>query len=134
MQFLCQLDVQGDGAAGQLDEFLAAAEVSPATAEYAGRLARTAWDQHQQLDRCISRQLERWALDRLSPVERNVIRVALAELPGGQVPPKVVINEAIEIGREYGGGDSPSTPDRSPDTPFQSTPPAGGATGILTMT
>ena len=46
-------------------------------------------------------------MDRLSPVERNVIRVAMVELPGGEVPPKVVINEAVEIGREFGGADSP---------------------------
>ncbi|MHC4090857.1 MAG: transcription antitermination protein NusB [Planctomycetota bacterium] len=52
-------------------------------------------------------QLEHWELARLSPVERNLIRVALGELAGGEVPPKVVINEAIEIGREYGGADSP---------------------------
>ena len=52
--------------------------------------------------------MEHWELQRLSPVERNVIRVALVELPAGEVPPKVVINEAIEIGRLFGGAESPA--------------------------
>ena len=107
MQFLCQLDVQGDDALDQVDAFLAAADVRPATAEYAERLARGVWGRRTELDQRISRRSEHWAVERLSPVERNVIRVALAELPAGEVPPKVVINEAIEIGRQFGGADSP---------------------------
>ena len=107
MQALCQLDVQGDEALGQLDELLADSGATPATIKYAGRLARSCWEQRRQLDRRLAAQLERWDVDRLSPVERNVIRVAMVELPGGEVPPKVVINEAVEIGREFGGADSP---------------------------
>ena len=107
MQFLCQLEVQGDAVLEQVDEFLAAAEVQPATSAYAERLVRDCWDRRQELDRRISGQLEHWELQRLSPVERNVIRVALLELPAGDVPPKVVINEAIEIGRQFGGAESP---------------------------
>ena len=108
MQFLCQLEVQGDAALEQVDEFLAAAEVQPATSAYAEQLVRDCWDRRQELDRRISGQLEHWELQRLSPVERNVIRVALVELPAGEVPPKVVINEAIEIGRLFGGAESPA--------------------------
>jgi N utilization substance protein B len=107
MQLLCQLDVQGDDALAQVDQFVEAAQVHAATAGYAKHLARTCWEQRADLDRRISVQLEHWELARLSPVERNLIRVALGELAGGEVPPKVVINEAIEIGREYGGADSP---------------------------
>ena len=40
-------------------------------------------------------------------VERNVMRVAVVELLEDEAPHKVVLNEAIDIGREYGGQDSP---------------------------
>ena len=40
---------------------------------------------------------------KVSLVERNVLRVAVVEIMGGQVPPKVAINEAVEIGKTYGG-------------------------------
>jgi N utilization substance protein B len=107
MQALCQLDVQGDDALGLFDKLLGESGASPATAEYARRLACSCWEQRRELDRRLAAQLERWDVERLSPVERNVIRVAMVELPGGDVPPKVVINEAVEIGREFGGLDSP---------------------------
>ena len=107
MQALCQLDVQGDDALGRLDDLWADSGAGAATIEYAVKLTRSCWEQRRQLDRRLAAQLERWDVERLSPVERNVIRVAMAELPGGEVPPKVVINEAVEIGREFGGADSP---------------------------
>ncbi len=43
----------------------------------------------------------------MSPVERNVMRVAVVELMEGDTPPKVAVNEAIEIGKEFGGQESP---------------------------
>ncbi len=107
MQLLCQLDVQGEGGLEHLDDFLIESDDRPATLSCARRMTRECWEQHADLDRRISDRLERWELVRLSPVERNVIRVALLELAAGDVPPKVIINEAIEIGREFGGADSP---------------------------
>jgi N utilization substance protein B len=44
-----------------------------------------------------------WPIDQLSPVDRNVLRLALYELlPGSLVPPKAAINEAIELAKEFG--------------------------------
>jgi len=107
MQALCQLDVQGDDALNQLDELFAESGATSGTIEYAKRLARSCWQQRGQLDARMGDQLAHWDVERLSPVERNVLRVAMVELPGGEVPPKVVINEAVEIGREFGGAESP---------------------------
>ena len=107
MQMLCQLEVQGDDALDDLKSFPTVTDTARKTVQYARELASRSWQQRAALDRQIGDRLEHWALERLSPVERNVIRVALVELAGGQVPPKVVINEAIEIGREYGGADTP---------------------------
>lgn len=107
MQMLSQLDVQGEDALEQIESFLAESEADAHTIDYARSIIQTCWEQHGAFDGRIAGQLRHWGLDRLSPVERNVIRVALMELSGGQVPPKVVINEAVEIGREYGGADTP---------------------------
>jgi len=107
MQMLCQLDVQGDEALEQLDGFLAGTDARPRAIRYAADLVRSVWARREALDARVSGQLEHWQTERLSPVERNLIRVALVELSGPDVPPKVAINEAIEIGREFGGADSP---------------------------
>ena len=106
MQMLSQLEAQGDDALGQLDEFLAEAKVKPATAGYVREIVSDCWARREEVDKRIAGQLEHWGMERLSLVERNVLRVGLFELGGGDVPPKVVINEAIEIAREYGGPES----------------------------
>ena len=107
MQMLCQLDAQGPDALEQLDDFLADSGAAAATRDYARRVVLEVWNGRTLADRRIGDQLEHWGLERLSPVERNVIRVGLFELARGEVPPKVAINEALEISREYGGSDSP---------------------------
>ncbi|MCP4248580.1 MAG: transcription antitermination factor NusB [bacterium] len=107
MQVLCQLDVQGGQALDEAGVLFDAADAAPATARYARQLAQDSWQQRRDLSRRINRHLEHWDVQRLSPVVRNVIRVALIELSFGDVPPKVVLNEAVEIAREFGGADSP---------------------------
>lgn len=107
MQALCQWDVQGDESPEMLDDFLTDREASEAVADYAKKLVEEYWSRHQGIDDRIAAAAAKWELSRISPVERNVMRLALVELLGEQVPRKVVLNEAIEIGREYGGADSP---------------------------
>ena len=107
MQILCQVDVQGAAVFEHPRDSLGEGRVRAATWTHALRIAREGWDHRDHLDRRIARHLERWDLQRLSPVERNLIRVALVELETAEVPPKVVINEAVEIARKFGGADSP---------------------------
>ena len=107
MQALCQWDVQHDESLKALDEFLVAQEASESAAGYAIELVTGFWAGRQEVDRRIASATQRWALARISPVERNIMRVAMVELLSESVPPKVALDEAIEIGREYGGADSP---------------------------
>jgi N utilization substance protein B len=64
--------------------------------------------QHQaKADDLIRQYAEHWALERMAVVDRNILRLAVYEmLWGGGVPTKVVINEAIEIAKKFGTGDS----------------------------
>ena len=63
---------------------------------------------------------DKWDVSRISPVERNIIRLAIVELTGDDVPPKVAINEAIEIARQYGGAESPKFVNGVLDVVFKS--------------
>ena len=107
MQALCQWDVQHDESPKALDELLAAQEVSKDAAKYATELVQGFWARREEVDGQIAGAAQRWDLARISLVERNVMRVAVVELVAGRIPPKVVLDEAIEIGREFGGADSP---------------------------
>jgi len=107
VQVLTQLDVQGDAFLKELDAFLTHSDLEPdeATRLRAGELARRCWTDRAAVDAGILAVTEHWSLERMSPVDRNVIRVALVEIADG-VPAKVAMNEAIEIAREYGSAES----------------------------
>ena len=107
MQVLCQADVQSKPTDEELAVFLANHRDSSRASSYADTLVRAFWADHKRIDELISRAAHKWDLERISPVERNLMRVAVAEWSATKTPPKVALNEAIEIAREYGGADSP---------------------------
>ena len=62
-----------------------------------------------EIDSLISKTAPHWPLDRLSLVDKNILRIGVYELLYGQekgVPPKVAINEAIELAKSFGGRSS----------------------------
>ena len=81
------------------------ADSKPLTRE----LAEGVEDAREDLDETISEHLRSgWTVDRLAPLDLNVLRVALFEIEEGETPPEVAINEAVEIAKEYCGADAPS--------------------------
>lgn len=63
----------------------------------------------EAIDAAITLASTNWSLARMAPVERNVLRVAVYELlHRPDVPPKVCINEAIEIAKEFASPEGPS--------------------------
>ena len=106
MQALCQWEVQRDTRAEALCDFLAEFGAVPAATSYATELVNGFWKSAEFVDARISGAVERWSLERISTVERNLMRVAVVELVDGAVPPRVVLDEAIEISQEFGGKDS----------------------------
>ena len=61
-----------------------------------------------ELDELISRHSKGWSLERIAPLERNIMRVALHEaLNVDDVPVEVAIDEAVELSKEYCGADAP---------------------------
>ena len=57
----------------------------------------------EELDAFIVRYSEHWRLERMTVVDRNLLRLAIYELLyQPQIPPKVVINEAVEMAKRYG--------------------------------
>ena len=62
-----------------------------------------------ELDQVIEKAAPDWPIDRISPVDRNILRLGLYELlfsDRGEVPAKVAINEAIELAKQFGGDNS----------------------------
>lgn len=62
-----------------------------------------------QIDKIIEKAAPEWPISHISIVDRNVLRIGIYELLFGdkkEVPPKVAINEAIELGKNFGGENS----------------------------
>lgn len=70
------------------------------------KLLNTVLDKRKELDNIIVQAAPDWPLERIAPVDRNILRIGLAELlfaDRKEVPPKVAINEAIELAKQFGG-------------------------------
>jgi N utilization substance protein B len=74
--------------------------------EYARATAEAVAAQAEELDRRITEAAEGWTADRLGAVERNVLRIALCELDGDDVPDEVAIDEAVNLARRYATDDA----------------------------
>jgi transcription antitermination protein NusB len=94
---LYQWDVTGQPLAslyeGEVDEF--ARETAEAVVEDAA-----------ELDRRITEAADDWTADRLGAIERNILRIALHELDGDEVPDAVAIDEAVTLAKRYATDDA----------------------------
>ena len=74
--------------------------------EYARTLTEAVVAEAPRLDERITAASEGWPADRLGAVERNVLRIAVHELGGGEVPPEVAIDEAVTLAKRYASDDA----------------------------
>jgi N utilization substance protein B len=74
--------------------------------EYARRTAEGVSVRAEELDTRISAAAEGWPADRLGAVERNILRLAIYELDGDDVPDEVAIDQAVELGKRYASEDA----------------------------
>ena len=77
--------------------------------DFINNLTRGVLKHQAQIDDIITKSAPEWPLNQITIVDRNVLRVGIFELLFGdkqQVPPKVAINEAIELAKGYGGESS----------------------------
>src|SRR5580700_1926380 len=82
-------------------------EVEPDVRGFAEDLFRVAEDKQEQIDALITAHSTHWRIDRMPAVDRNLLRMAVAELLGFKTTPfPIVINEALEIGRRYSAPES----------------------------
>lgn len=113
MQTLFEWDFNGMKADGDLHLLLArnATEFAPKTGDtpFMKKLLDGIVAKRHDLDLIIEKAAPDWPIGRISPVDRNILRVGLYELlfaDRAEVPAKVAINEAIELAKSYGGENS----------------------------
>lgn len=107
LQALYQREIAGELSSAELEAFLRHFDGGEQANAFALELVRGVLQHGAEIDRLIAQCCEHWRLERLSKVDRNILRLATYELlERPDVPVSVVINEAVEIARRYGTEDS----------------------------
>lgn len=108
MQVLFQLDfTHSDLTNATLNEFWSGIKEDDETKEFANSLIKGTRENISRLDEIITRAADNWSVDRMSVVDRNILRAAAYELVYRKdIPHAVAINEAVEISKKYSAEDS----------------------------
>lgn len=109
LQVLYQMEVTHDPAPAGPDSFWGHFPSRPASRDFAQRLVAGTVEHRAEIDGSLAEAAENWKLDRMSRVDLIILRLATYELlycP--DIPLRVSIDEAIEIGNRYGSDDSPT--------------------------
>lgn len=107
LQALYQMEMTGDASTASLEFFLTHFEGSAKARDFARRVVLGAVTNRKEIDRLIAQCAEHWKLKRMARVDLTILRMATYELlfcP--DIPMNVSMDEAIEIGKRYGSGDS----------------------------
>ena len=111
LQSLFESDIKGafsaEGIRPVLERNLESA--GDADIPFSRMLATGVLEKQEELDRIIVKAAPQWPLDKIAPIDRNVLRIGLFELLFGDkdaVPPKVALNESIELAKSFGGDSS----------------------------
>lgn len=107
LQFLFSYDINSKLDAKDVEAFWNLRRTSPSVRAFAEELIDGVRKEMEATDAVITSAVDNFELDRLSAVERNILRIAVFEILHLQeIPAPVTINEAIEIAKRFGGYES----------------------------
>lgn len=107
MQALFYMDSQNNASPEMLERFCGNFHPSGKSRPFFLKLVKGVLDARSELDALIERFSRNWKINRMSCVDRNVMRIAVYELLYcDDIPPKVSINEAVDVGKKFGTEES----------------------------
>jgi N utilization substance protein B len=110
LQALYQLEMTPGSIGEALESAWAAAEEArkePEAVKFARELVEGVMDHQAEIDRLIEQHSHNWRLDRMGRIDRNVLRLGVFELKyRPDIPKKVSLNEAVELGKNFGTEES----------------------------
>lgn len=103
LQILFQVDVGEIPLDDTFKNFWRVDKVSPEIRDFAAHICKGVVGNLKEVDSIVKKYTKNWEIGRINNIDRNILRIAIYELLFCRdVPYKVVINEAIEIGKKYG--------------------------------
>jgi len=107
LQVLFQDDLNPGANPQAVEAFLAGRLASPELVDFARSLVSGVLRNRQELDTLLSETADNWSLSRMAATDRNILRLGAFELLYTSTPPRVTINEAVELAKRYGAKQSP---------------------------
>jgi len=112
LQVLYQVDIRKEDPSALLEDFWqqkisSKEDLTVSIKEFATSLVEGVLKNLDSIDKVISSYAENWQLDRMAIIDRNIMRMATFELLYvDDIPPKVSINEAVDLAKKYGDTES----------------------------
>lgn len=107
IQILYEMDLTGTEADEAVNSFRSSFNVPESALVFCLALVRGVQAHRAEIDALIKEHSENWRLARMSRVDRNILRLAVFELLYCEdIPPKVSINEAVDLGKRFGTDES----------------------------
>lgn len=107
LQALYQSEISGDNIHRAVDQLCEENAGGRADLIYFQKVASGTWNRIEELDAWIAKASINWSLNRISTIDRNILRQGIYELLAEpELPIRVVINEAIKLSKRYGGDGS----------------------------
>lgn len=108
MQLLYQYDLRTDASRSDINElYLTQSRSEPETQSMASKLALRVWDKVSDIDVVISEFSTDWSIDRLTLIDKSILRLAVYELKFTELPKAVVLNEAVTLANQFSSDESP---------------------------
>ncbi len=109
IQGLYQLEVQGSDVLESLAQFFIENDPNPSVRKLASEWTKGTWENLAVCDELIASSTIKWQLSRLSMVDKSILRLAVYQLKCcPDIPPRAVINEAIELAKKFSTDKSPA--------------------------
>ena len=108
LKFLYQSEFNSDSPHSKLPLFFERANVSKDIQNFTQGLIEKFLSHEKEVDELLNKISTNWVLDRMAVIDKNILRLGICELLfDSTTPPKVVINEAVEIAKNFGTEESP---------------------------
>jgi N utilization substance protein B len=105
-QMLFQWEMRRESPAVIEKGFWRGMKAAASTREFANQLLEGAVARAVEIDKLVERHAKGWTLERMAAMDRAILRLAVGELRSTGTPPKVVINEAVELAKKFSSEDS----------------------------
>ena len=108
LKFLYQTEFNSNSPDSELNSFCERANVSEEIQNFTQTLIKNIFFHKKEVDRLLKKISANWVPDRMAIIDKNILRLGICELLfDSTTPPKVAINEAVEIAKKFGTEESP---------------------------